>query len=205
MINEKQFFRHIGSDIYQEDPFYLVQNVILGAYLCTMIDGQLTAIKITEAEVYIGGEDKAAHTYQFRKTNRTAIQFKEGGYAYTFLVYGMHHQFCITTSPAGQPDTILIRSGEPIIGIDCMQKRRKTSPLKNLTNGPGKLCQALGITKQHNGEPLTGDTIWLSPKQEEIVANDIIQTPRIGIDYAGEYRDKPWRFILKDSPYLSHP
>jgi DNA-3-methyladenine glycosylase len=204
-MNKDQLLKKISSDIYQKNPFDLVQHTILGAYLCTMIDGQLTAIKITEAEVYIGGIDKAAHTYQFRKTNRTAIQFKEGGYAYTFLVYGMHHQFCITTSPAGQPDTILIRSGEPIIGIDCMQKRRKKSSLKNLTNGPGKLCQALGITKQHNAESLTGDTIWLSPRQEKIRSNDIIQTPRIGIDYADEYRDKPWRFILKDSPYLSHP
>ena len=205
MMNEKLFERHIAAATYQQNPFDLVRDTILGAYLCTRMDGQLTVGKITEAEVYIGGEDKAAHSYGFRKTPRTAIQFKEGGYAYTFLVYGMYHQFCVTTSPPGQPDTIIIRALVPIFGIADMCQRRGTHNIKNLTTGPGKLCQALGITKHHNGEPLTGNLIWLSPRQEKITPDHIGCTPRIGIDFAGEYRDKPWRFILKDSPYLSRP
>ena len=194
---------HLPADIYQKDPFWLVKHVILGSYLCSLVDGAFTAGKITEAEVYLGSDDKAAHACGYKKTPRTAVQFLEGGYAYTFLIYGMYDQFCVTTSPAGQPDTILIRALEPVAGIETMQQRRKTTIIKNLTTGPGKLCQALGITKHHNGESLSGSLIWVSPRQDKIRLSDIAATPRIGIDGAGDYRDKPWRFILKNSPYLS--
>lgn len=197
------FTNRLPHEIYQEDPFRLVKHVILGSYLCSFINGELTAGKITEAEVYLGADDKAAHACGYKKTPRTAVQFLEGGYAYTFLIYGMYDQFCVTTSPAGQPDTILIRALEPVAGIKTMQQRRKTTIIKNLTTGPGKLCRALGITKHHNGESLNGSLIWLSPRQDKIRLSDIAATPRIGIDGAGDYRDKPWRFILKDSPYLS--
>lgn len=189
---------------YLRNPFYIAKNILLGSYLCTNIDGQLTRGKITEVELYIGGKDKASHSYNYKRTPRTEIQYHIGGHAYTFKIYGIHDQFCVVTNDVDIPNVALIRSLEPIDGIDIMKERRKTNNIKNLTTGPGKLCQALGIkTDEHYGVDLLGDLIWISPKEEKIIISDIIATPRIGIDYAQDYVNKPWRFILKDNKFLS--
>lgn len=188
------------SDFCQ-NPFIVAEKYLLGAYLCSQIDGAFTAGKITECEVYLGGEDKAAHAYGFRRTPRTEIQYQPGGKAYVTLVYGMYNQFNVTVSGEGEPNCILIRSLEPVEGIEIMQKRRGTDNLKNLTTGPGKLCQAMGIDfRRHYGEDLCGNTLWLTPRN----SNPSFQTsPRIGIDYAEEYRDKPWRYFISDNPFVS--
>lgn len=193
----------LNKKVYLADPFFLARHVLPGAYLCSCIQGVLTAGRITELEVYLGGEDKASHTYQYKKTPRTAVQWEAGGLAYIFFVYGMHHQFCITTSPENQPNAILIRALEPIAGINEMKIRRHTEQLKNLTTGPGKLCQALAITTAQNGTDLTGDKIWIAPQIQNVPQSDLVAAPRIGIDYAAEYAAKKWRFYLKDSPFIS--
>lgn len=193
----------LPQSIYLNDPFFLAKKILLGSYLCSQTNGILTAGKITELEVYLGGHDKASHTYQYKKTPRTAIQWKKGGHAYIFFVYGMHHQFCVTTSPENEPNSILIRSLEPVFGIEEMCQRRHISNIKNLTTGPAKLCQALNITTLQNGIDLTGNKIWITPHITRESENSIMEAPRIGVNYADEYALKKWRFYLKDSLFIS--
>lgn len=194
------FYRKIAAAEYLKDPFEVATDVLLGAYLCSNIGGKFTAGKITELEVYIGAEDKACHAYLNRKTARNAVMFEPGGLAYVFFVYGMYNQFNVVVSREGEANAILIRGLEPVAGMDVMAERRKNDNPFNLTTGPGKLCQALGITREHNGIDLSGDVLWLSPRRGKIQWE---ATPRIGIDYAEEYRDKPWRFVVKDCKFVS--
>lgn len=194
------FAAKIKKEEYLKDPFYVAKEALLGAYLCSNIDGIFTAGKITEVEVYIGAEDKASHAYQNKMTPRNSVMFDNGGLAYVFFVYGMHNQFNVVTSPSNVANAILIRSLEPIAGVEYMKKRRHTDNILNLTTGPGKLCEALGITREHNALDLTGSILWISPKTEKI---KFITDKRVGIDYAAEYKDKPWRFLIKDNKFIS--
>ena len=191
----------IPREHYCRDPFKFAKEELLGAYLCSNIDGVLTAGKITELEVYIGSCDKACHAYPNKLTKRTATMFRQGGCAYVFFIYGMYNQFNVVVSPEGQADAVLIRSLEPVAGIEEMKKRRQTDDVKNLTTGPGKLCQALGITaRAHDGIDLSGKLLWLSPNTQKYEFNAV---PRVGIDYAKEYKDKPWRFYIKNNLFIS--
>lgn len=185
--------------IYLKDPFEIAKNHLLGAYLCTCINNELTVGKITELEVYMGAEDKGAHTYNYRRTPRVESCYRAGGCAYVFFIYGMHYHFNVVIADKDDPKAILIRAVEPVQGVEVMKKRRSICDIKQLTNGPGKLCQALGITKAFDGIDLTGDMIWIAPRTDEIKAEDIIATSRIGIGYAEEYKYKEWRFVLKNA------
>ena len=185
------------------DAFDVAKKTLLGSYLCTKINNQLTVGKITEIEVYTGGEDKASHTYQNKRTSRTEPIFKIGGHTYVFLVYGMYHQFCVVVSEQDNPCCILIRAVEPILGLETMKKRRKTDNIKQLTNGPAKVCQAFDINRHLSGLDLLDSPIWICPKSSDITENDIVATTRIGVDYAGEYALKKWRFMLKNTPFIS--
>ena len=194
------FEQRIGKKEFLRDPFEAATEVLLGSYLCSTIGGKLTAGRITELEVYIGAEDKACHAYLNRKTPRNAAMFETGGCAYVFFVYGMYNQFNVVLNEAGTANAALIRGLEPIAGIETMQERRGTDRLDNLTTGPGKLCQALGIGREQNGVDLGGDLLWLAPRDRDFAW---AATPRIGIDYAEEYVEKPWRFVIKGSPFVS--
>ncbi len=195
------FNRKINREAYLGDPFDTATNVLLGAYLCRRLDdGEVLAGKITELEVYIGAEDKACHAYLNKKTKRNAAMFEIGGTAYVFFVYGMYNQFNVVIGGAGTANAVLIRSLEPVCGIERMKIFRKCDNLYNLTTGPGKLCQALNIDRSLNGADLSGETIWLSPGSGNCSYNAV---PRVGIDYAEEYKDKPWRFYEKGSRFIS--
>lgn len=194
------FDSRLNSEEYLKDPFEIAKDVLLGAYLCSNIGGRFTAGKITELEVYIGAEDKACHAYPNKKTPRNAVMFEQGGVAYVFFVYGMYNQFNVVTNEEGTANALLIRALEPVAGLEVMQERRKCTKIENLTTGPGKLCQALGITREQNGIDLKGDVLWISPKTE---AFEFESAPRVGIDYAEEYKDKPWRFYIKNNRFIS--
>ena len=197
------FKQRLARADFLKDPFEVAQKTLLGAYLCTMIEGHLTVGKITELEVYTGGEDKASHTYQNKRTPRTQPIFKTGGHAYIFLVYGMYHQFCVVVCEENNPCCVLIRAVEPVLGIDSMQERRKMKHVKNLTNGPAKVCQAFGITRELSGIDLLTGPVWICPKTDRVQEDNILSTPRIGVNYAEEYAHKKWRFLLKDNPFVS--
>ena len=186
--------------------FYLTDGLTLakalpGKVLVHETEEGITSGIIVETEAYLGPEDKAAHTYKARRTSRTEIIFGEGGHAYVYLVYGLHCCFNVTANVAGKPECVLVRALEPIEGVRLMMKRRRTDRVRNLCDGPGKLCQALGITRTLYGADLCGDELYILDR--ETVNVEVIATPRIGIDYAEEYRDVCWRFCVSGSEYLS--
>ncbi len=170
---------------------------LIGKVLCTEIDGQVAKGIITETEAYNGVHDKACHAYGGRRTDRTEIMFGEGGKAYVYLCYGIHHLFNIVTGPKDDPTAVLIRGVEPLEGKKLFLERRKKTNLKNISSGPGTLTQALAIKTHHTGEELIGETIWIEDHGIDVPENELEIGPRIGIDYAGEDAKLPFRFLWR--------
>jgi DNA-3-methyladenine glycosylase len=189
--------------------FYTRPNVVtvardlLGKLLVVpQKNGKRVSGKIVETEAYRGPLDRAAHSYGGRRTKRTEPMYGIGGTAYVFFVYGMYFQFNVVTNVAETPHAVLIRAVEPVEGLELMRERRAGQPDRNLTKGPGKLCIAMGIDRSLDGADLLGDRVWLE-EGARLARKQIATGPRIGIDYAGEWVDKPWRFWIKDNPYVS--
>lgn len=128
--------------------------------------------------------------------------YSAGGTAYVFFVYGMYHQFNVVSNVEGVPHAILIRALQPSEGIDVMRERRAGRSDTQLTNGPGKLCLAMGIDRSLDGADLLGTSVWIE-MAKNLAPRQIASGPRVGIDYAEEYVKKPWRFWVKDNPYVS--
>jgi DNA-3-methyladenine glycosylase len=186
---------------YHLDPFAVAQDVLLGAFLCSRIDGNLCRGKIVELELYMGDSDRACHAYPHKKTARNSIMFARGGHAYVYFVYGMHNMFNLVISGENCPNAILIRAVEPIDGINTMRARRGILDVRNLTNGPGKLAAAMGIDTSLNGTDLTtGNLIWLEQRDSR---PEIAVGTRIGVGYAGADATLPWRFVIKGNPFVS--
>lgn len=190
--------------------FYLTENVeklaraLLGTRLCTSIDGQFTCARIVETEAYRGPDDKAAHVYGYRRTKRTEPIFGVGGTAYVYLCYGIHHLFNVVSAPAEIPHAILVRAVEPLQGIEVMLQRRGMTAIKpRLTAGPGSLSAALGIHSGLSGVDLTNPDsgIWIEERTEPV--DEIIASPRVGVDYAEECAAWPWRFRIAGSKWCS--
>jgi DNA-3-methyladenine glycosylase len=158
--------------------------------------------RIVEAEAYRGPEDRAAHSWGGRRTARTEAMFGPPGHAYVFFVYGMHWHVNLVTGEAGQPHAVLLRAVEPLEGAPLMATRRGIEESrKELTNGPGKLCQAFGIDRRHYGVDICQrGPLYLTDGPPPA---RILRSPRIGIDYAGEWAARPWRFFDAASPYVS--
>lgn len=193
--------KKIPLSYYQQQDVIALSKSFLGKYLLTCIgpENSTTGGMIIETEAYHGAEDKACHAYSNRRTKRTETMFSEGGKAYVYLCYGLHHLFNIVVNQKDIPQAVLIRAIKPEIGIDVMLKRRKKQHLvPKLANGPGALCQALGITREHNGMKLDGQHIWLEDRGVVIPPETIQESARIGVDYAEEDADKPWRFFLNN-------
>jgi DNA-3-methyladenine glycosylase len=157
--------------------------------------------RIVEAEAYRGPEDRAAHSAGGRRTARTEVMFGRAGHAYVFFVYGMHWNFNLVAGEIEQPHAVLIRAVEPISGLAQMAERRGVPESRvELTNGPGKLCQAFGIDRRHYGVDLcTSETLLL----EDAPRAKVARSPRIGVDYAGSWAEKPWRFCELGNRYVS--
>jgi len=198
LMNKMKFDRNF----YLNDTFEVAIG-LLGATLHTNIDGELASGKIVELEIYLGKVDKASHAYGGKRTTRNKVMYHMGGIGYIYLIYGLHSLFNVVTGMDNDAHAILIRALEPVSGIEIMEKRRNSNDFLNLTSGPGKLCSALKITRDQNGVGLTGNTIWIEPPKEKIPDNKIIKAKRIGIDYAEEYKNKLWRFYIKDNPHVS--
>jgi DNA-3-methyladenine glycosylase len=183
------------------DVLFLAED-LLGKVLYTQKNGLLTAGIIVETEAYFGVEDKASHAFNGRRTTRTEVMYHEGGLAYVYLCYGIHHLLNIVTSVEDDPQCVLIRSIEPLFGIEEMALRRPMSPEKPAFScGPGSAAKALGIDFSFNGTSLTGDRIWIEDHGLKYNASQIGKDSRIGIAYAQEHATLPLRFFVKNNRY----
>ncbi len=191
-------------NFYQRDDVVLIAKELLGKVLCTNINGVLTKGIIVETEAYNGRSDKACHAHFAGKTNRTKIMYERGGLAYVYLCYGIHHLFNIVTNKKGLADAVLIRGIEPIEGVELILKRRNKKKLeRSVGGGPGIASQALGILTDHYGTDLLEDLIWIEDHEKILQSDEIIASPRVGVDYAGEDALLPWRFRIKDNGLTS--
>ncbi|WP_033168104.1 DNA-3-methyladenine glycosylase [Clostridium sp. KNHs205] len=191
----------LSREFYRQDGINL-GKALLGKVLVHESEEGITKGIIVETESYMGVIDAAAHSYKGKRDGRCNIQYNEGGYAYIFLIYGMYNCMNIVANKENIPEVVLLRALEPLEGIDIMEKRRKNTKFKMLLNGPGKLCQGMGITKEHYGLDLCNSKLYLEePKKSEKI--EIETSKRINIDYAGEAKDYLWRFTIKNNPYVS--
>jgi len=187
----------LSSVYYLQDDVVKISRDLLGKVLCTYLDGRLTSGVITETEAYAGTTDKASHAYGGRRTARNEVMYHEGGKAYVYLCYGIHHLFNVVTNVEGIPHAVLIRGIFPVEGIPEILQRRKTKHVvKDFTTGPGKVSAALGIHTGLNGLLLSENTIWIEDRGLSFADEDVHIGPRIGIDYAGEDAFLPYRFYV---------
>ncbi len=193
----------VPREFYVREDVVQVGRDLLGKVLCTKINGQVTKAIITETEAYAGINDKASHAYGGRRTKRTEPLYAQGGTAYIYLCYGIHHLFNVVTNQSETPHAVLIRAGKPLEHCGLMQKRRKKRQIdKTLLAGPGALSQALGITTDLTGTNLLGDQIWIEDHNLSIDSKNIVSGARIGIDYADEDAARPYRLVI-DTRHLS--
>ena len=196
--------KKIPRSFYSRDDVVSIAKDLIGKVVCTHIDGVFTSGIIVETEAYNGRTDRACHSYIHGKTNRTEIMFDAPGYSYVYLCYGIHHLFNVVTNKKGCADAVLIRGIEPKDGIEFILARRNKQKLeRSVGGGPGIASQALGITTTHYGVDLLGDQIWIEDHEILILESQIIASPRVGVDYAGEDAKLPWRFRLKGNQYTS--
>jgi len=194
----------LDKSFYSGNDPVPVAKALLGKVLCTNFDGILTSGKIVETEAYNGRTDKACHSHIHGRTERTKIMFGEPGIAYVYLCYGIHHLFNVVTNSEGNADAVLIRGIEPIDGINTILERRNKSKLeRSVGGGPGIASQALGITTENYGENLLDNLIWIEDRGIKISSSQIIASPRVGVDYAGNDAKLPWRFRIKSNKFTS--
>lgn len=197
----------LESNFFKRDTVEVAKN-LLGKKIIRNISGNFFCAKIVETEAYLGLEDRACHSYGGNITKRNEILYKEGGTIYVYMIYGMYNLLNIVTKSEIYPEAVLIRAVEPIENFDDFAINRfgkiykdlSSYQRKNLTNGPGKLSMAMGIDRALNGKILSPDYLFI--EDGEYVKN-IIETKRIGIDYAGEDANLPLRFYIEDNPYVS--
>ena len=182
-------------------PTLDVASELLGKVLVRRIGRKSLAGKIVETEAYVGPHDLACHASKGH-TPRTSVMFGPPGHAYVYMIYGFYFCLNVVTEPAGYPAAVLLRAVEPLENVDLMvQLRNNPQKETNIASGPGKLCMAMSIDKRLNAEDLIGTTMWIEDR--ELDPGPIRTSPRVGVDYAGQYRDKPWRFFIEGNPHVS--
>ena len=190
------------TTIKLDRKFYLrptldVAYDLIGKYLVYKSGGNILSARLVEVEAYIGENDPACHAAP-GMTERNRIMYGPGGHVYIYFIYGMYHCLNVVTEAEGLPAAVLIRGGEPVEGVDIMRKRFDNQRKNLLTNGPGKLCKAFGLTRDQNGLDLTGGRLYLEDRGYQ---PDVIESSeRIGIKVG---LDKMWRFYEKSSPFIS--
>ncbi|MDQ3686628.1 MAG: DNA-3-methyladenine glycosylase [Acidobacteriota bacterium] len=196
--------KKLPREFYTRRDTLLIACKLLGKRLVVPdADGARVSGIIVETEAYVGADDKASHAYGNRRTPRTEPMFMRGGIAYVYLIYGIYHQFNVVTSVESEPHAVLIRAVEPEEGIERMRARRAVTQDKQLTSGPGKLCLAFGIDRSYSKADLMGGQVWIENTRAKIRVDEIASGPRVGIAYAGDFVEKPWRFWIRDNAYVS--
>ena len=193
--------KKLDRTFYDRDTVAVARD-LLGKLLVRDLDGRRLVGRITETEAYVGPIDKACHAYNYKRTARTETLFAPPGTAYVYLIYGMHCCLNFVTEPEGIPCAVLIRAAEPLENETLISLNRfgklpedlTAYQRKNFLNGPGKLCKGFGLTREQNGLSLLGDTLFAA--EDGFTPETIHVSKRIGIDYAEEAIDFPWRFYL---------
>lgn len=197
-------FDKLPPSFYQGNNVVKIARELLGKVLVTTFDDITTAGRIVETEAYNGAVDKASHAYGNRRTARTEVMFGEGGLAYVYLCYGIHHLFNVVTNARDTPHAVLIRAIDPMIGIENMLLRTGKRKLDStLTKGPGNVSKAMGIFTSHTGMSLQSDELFIADDGYRLKSSMIGVTPRIGVDYAAEDSLLPYRFVVKDNAFVS--
>lgn len=197
--------RKLPGSFFQGNDLLLIARKLIGKVLMTEFDGLVAGGRIVETEAYYGIIDRASHAYNNRRTSRTEVMFGDGGIAYVYLCYGIHHLFNVVTNKEGHPHAVLIRAIEPLTGIPVMLERlRKEKFDLSIGRGPGNLSKALGITKMHTGHRLQ-EQISICDDGFRVADSAIGVSARIGVDYAGEDAALPYRFYLKGNAHVSGP
>ena len=198
--NPMPFPKILRRSFYSRSTLQVAQD-LLGKVLVRDFDGRRLSGKIVETEAYVGPHDLACHASKGH-TPRTSIMFGPAGYAYVYMIYGFYFCLNVVTERKDSPAAVLIRGVEPLENLDFMRKLRNNPERDtNIASGPGKLCMAMSIDRRLNGEDLLGQTLWI--EERGLDSGKILTSPRVGVDYAGEYKDKPWRFYLANNPHVS--
>ncbi|HEX2929163.1 MAG TPA: DNA-3-methyladenine glycosylase [Candidatus Binatia bacterium] len=177
-----------------------VAKQLLGKFLVRRHPEGNTAGRIVETEAYIGPQDLACHASKGR-TLRTEVMFGPAGHAYVYFIYGFYNMLNLVTEAKDYPSAVLIRAVEPVGGVELMKSRRKLDAPRSLASGPGKLCQAFAIDRSLNGADLCGSVLFVEDRGAP--APKYLSTPRIGVDYAGRWKSKPFRFLIRSSEFVS--
>lgn len=187
-----------------------VARALLGQRLVRIHQGERLAGTIVEVEAYRGVDDAAAHSHRGRRTPRNEAMYLLGGHAYVYFIYGIHHCFNIVAGGVDEPVAVLIRALEPVEGLAAMRTHRGITSAtaasdRRLCSGPGKLCEALVIDREMNAADLiAGDVLFIEQAIQRPLPDDrIVAGPRVGVDYAGEWAEKPLRFFVRDNPHVS--
>ena len=190
----------LPRSFYDRDAIDVARD-LLGKTLVRELNGERLSARIVETEAYVGPHDLACHASK-GMTARNQVMFGEPGRAYVYFIYGMYYCLNLVTGRSGYPVAVLIRACEPMDGIETMRRlRKKAKKDLDLTSGPGKLCIALNIDRTLNGADVcNGKELFV---EDAPPVDDIVSCKRIGVDYAGEYKDKPWRFYINNNPYVS--
>lgn len=203
-VTSPAHWHKLPTTFYTRENVVTIARELLGKILVTNFDNILTAGRIVETEAYNGVADKASHAFGGRRTNRTEIMYAPGGTTYVYLCYGIHHLFNVVTNVADTPHAVLVRAVEPVLGIaDMLIRTGKLKADYTLTRGPGNVAKALGIFTKHTSCNLFGDEIFIAEDGFTLREEDILATPRIGVDYAAEDALLPYRFIVKNNKYVS--
>ncbi len=196
--------RKLPTSFYRRENVIQIAKELLGKILVTNWNGIITSGRIVECEAYRGIIDKASHASGGRRTKRNEIMYGEGGFAYVYLCYGIHHLFNVVTNKKDTPHAILIRALDPLEGIDEMiQRLGKNKADHSITRGPGNLSKALGIYTKHTGTSLLSKEIFIADDEFRYSKREIASSSRIGVQYAGEDALLPYRFFIKGNPFVS--
>ena len=196
--------KKLPESFYKRDNVLQIAKELLGKLLVTKWNGVITFGRIVEVEAYNGIIDNASHAFGGRRTNRNEIMYADGGVAYVYLCYGIHHLFNVVSNNKEIPHAILIRALEPVKGIDEMLRRvGKTKSDNTLTKGPGNLSKALGLFTFHSGNSLRSKELFIGDDGFVFNKKEIAASPRIGVDYAGKDASLLYRFYVKGNPFVS--
>ena len=195
--------RPLPRKFYLQDTI-AIARALLGCVLWRRIGNTLLAGRIVETEAYLGANDPASHARRGLRSQRNESMYLEGGHAYVYFTYGMYYCLNVVTQEKDLAEAVLIRAGQPLRGLSVIKRNRPRATRDfDLLNGPGKLCQAMGIDRELDGEPLNGKTLFITPRDVEVAEDDILVTPRIGVDYAEDATHWPLRFLLANNRYAS--